>query len=91
MDADDQRELLAMARAHHFESVARLDAILEGHGDTDQAGLTEEAAEARFEVFMDELEAHADSAFGEGKYPEVNRAARALMEALEAAFVRDDD
>lgn len=91
MDLDDQRELLTLARAHHSESVARLDAILEGHGDKDQAKLTEEAAEARFEIFMDELEAHADAAFGEGRYPEVNRAARALMEALEAAFVRDED
>lgn len=47
----------------------------------------EAAMELRFEVFMDELEAHADPAFGEGKHPEINRAAKALMDALHAAFV----
>jgi hypothetical protein len=36
---------------------------------------------------MDELEAHADPAFGDGRMPEINRAARALMEALEAEFI----
>jgi hypothetical protein len=46
----------------------------------------EEALERNFEIFMDELEAHADPAFGDGAYPEVNRAARALMDALESAF-----
>jgi len=35
---------------------------------------------------MDELEVHADPAFGEGKMAEVNRAARALMDALEDEF-----
>ncbi len=48
---------------------------------------SEAAMELRFEVFMDELEAHADPAFGEGKHPEINRAAKALMDALHAAFV----
>ena len=47
---------------------------------------SEEALEFRFGVFMDELEAHADPAFGDGAFPEVNRAARALMDALESAF-----
>ena len=50
---------------------------------------SETALEARFEVFMDELEVHASPAFGEGKFPEVNRAAKALQEALEAAFARE--
>ncbi len=51
---------------------------------------SETALEARFEVFMDELEVHASPAFGEGKFPEVNRAAKALQEALEAAFAREE-
>jgi hypothetical protein len=46
----------------------------------------EEALEHNFEVFMDELEVHADPAFGDGAYPEVNRAAQALLDALESAF-----
>jgi hypothetical protein len=48
---------------------------------------SEAAMELRFEVFMDELEAHADPAFGEGNHPEINQAAKALMDALHAAFV----
>jgi hypothetical protein len=48
---------------------------------------TQAAMELRFEVFMDELEAHADPAFGEGRHPEINRAAQALMDALHAEFV----
>ncbi|MHB1525535.1 MAG: hypothetical protein ACYCZN_04540 [Candidatus Dormibacteria bacterium] len=59
-----------------------MDAIKRSDTEAD----TEEALELRFEVFMDELEAHADPAFGDGAYPEVNRAARALMDALESAF-----
>ncbi|MDA8394030.1 MAG: hypothetical protein M0T72_02115 [Candidatus Dormibacteraeota bacterium] len=51
---------------------------------------SETALEARFEVFMDELEVHASPAFGEGKFPEVNRAAKALQEALEVAFAREE-
>ena len=47
---------------------------------------SEEALELRFEVFMDELEVHASPGFGDGRFPEVNRAARALQDALEAAF-----
>ena len=50
---------------------------------------SEAAMELRFEVFMDELEAHADPTFGEGKHPEINRAAKALMDALHAEFVVD--
>ncbi len=50
---------------------------------------SEAALEARFEVFMDELEVHASPAFGEGKFPEVNRAAKALQAALEAAFASE--
>lgn len=41
----------------------------------------------RFEVFMDELEAHADPTFGNGRMPEINVAAKALIAALEAQFV----
>jgi hypothetical protein len=52
---------------------------------------TEESLEFRFEIFMDELEVHADPAFGDGKMPEINRAARALMDALEAEFVREEE
>jgi hypothetical protein len=52
---------------------------------------SEEAMELRFQIFMDELEIHADPAFGDGKMPEINRAARALMEALEAEFVSEGD
>ena len=48
---------------------------------------TQAAMELRFEVFMDELEAHADPAFGEGRQPEINRAAQALMDAIHAEFV----
>jgi hypothetical protein len=48
---------------------------------------SEEAMARRFEIFMDELEAHADPTFGDGRMPEINRAARALMEALEAEFI----
>ncbi|MGA8206872.1 MAG: hypothetical protein WB801_09340 [Candidatus Dormiibacterota bacterium] len=48
---------------------------------------SEDAMALRFEIFMDELEAHADPAFGDGRMPEINRAARALMEALEAEFI----
>jgi hypothetical protein len=48
---------------------------------------SEEAMALRFEIFMDELEAHADPAFGDGRMPEINRAARALVEALEAEFI----
>ena len=51
---------------------------------------SETALEARFEVFMDELEVHASPAFGEGKFPEVNRAAQALQAALEEAFAREE-
>ena len=47
---------------------------------------TDESLERNFGIFMDELEAHADPAFGDGAYPEVNRAARALIDALESAF-----
>jgi hypothetical protein len=50
-------------------------------------GDSEEAMALRFEIFMDELEAHADPTFGDGRMPEINRAARALMEALEAEFI----
>ncbi|MHB8324470.1 MAG: hypothetical protein ACYDEA_01700 [Candidatus Dormibacteria bacterium] len=49
-------------------------------------GDSEAAMELRFEVFMDELEAHADPTFGDGKHPEINRAAQTLMDALHAAF-----
>ena len=52
---------------------------------------TDEELEARFEIFMDELEIHADPAFGDGKMPQINRAARALMDALEAEFVSEGD
>jgi hypothetical protein len=48
---------------------------------------SEDAMALRFEIFMDELEAHADPAFGDGRMPEINRAARALMDALEAEFI----
>jgi hypothetical protein len=48
---------------------------------------SEEAMDLRFEIFMDELEAHADPAFGDGRMPEINRTAKALMEALEAEFI----
>lgn len=51
---------------------------------------TDEELEHRFEIFMDELEVHADPAFGDGKMPEINRAAKALMDALEAEFVREE-
>ncbi|HVD04296.1 MAG TPA: hypothetical protein VNF75_09235 [Candidatus Dormibacteraeota bacterium] len=47
---------------------------------------SEAAMELRFEIFMDELEVHASPAFGDGKFPEINRAAKTLQEALEAAF-----
>jgi len=49
---------------------------------------TEAALELRFEIFMDELEAHADPTFGEGKHPEINRAAQALRDALHAEFLQ---
>jgi hypothetical protein len=49
---------------------------------------TEAALELRFEIFMDELEAHADLAFGDGKHPEINRAAQALIDALQAEFLQ---
>jgi hypothetical protein len=48
---------------------------------------SEDGMALRFEIFMDELEAHADPAFGDGRMPEINRTAQALMEALEAEFV----
>jgi len=48
---------------------------------------SEDAMAVRFEIFMDELEAHADPTFGDGRMPEINRAARALVEALEAEFI----
>jgi hypothetical protein len=51
---------------------------------------SEIALEARFEIFMDELEVHASPAFGEGRFPEVNRAAKALQMALEAAFAAEE-
>jgi hypothetical protein len=51
---------------------------------------SEVALEARFEIFMDELEVHASPAFGEGRFPEVNRAAKALQMALEAAFAAEE-
>jgi hypothetical protein len=51
---------------------------------------SELALEVRFEVFMDELEVHASPAFGEGRFPEVNRAAKALQMALEAAFAAEE-
>ena len=40
---------------------------------------TEEAMDLRFETFMDELEVHADPAFGNGKMPEINRAAQRMV------------
>jgi hypothetical protein len=53
---------------------------------------TEAALELRFEIFfeifMDELEAHADPTFGEGGHPEINRAAQALIDALQAEFLQ---
>jgi hypothetical protein len=52
---------------------------------------SEEELEARFEIFMDELEVHADPAFGEGKMPRINQAARELLLALEAEFVHKGD
>ena len=48
---------------------------------------SEDAMAVRFEIFIDELEAHADPTFGDGRMPEINRAARALVEALEAEFI----
>jgi hypothetical protein len=54
----------------------------------DVAAETEQELEFRFEIFMDELEVHADPSFGDGRMPEINRAARTLMDALEAEFVR---
>jgi hypothetical protein len=43
---------------------------------------TDEELEARFEIFMDELEVHADPAFGAGTMPRINEAARALLDEL---------
>jgi hypothetical protein len=51
----------------------------------------EEALERNFEIFMDEVEAHADPAFGDGKMPRINQAARELLDALEAEFVHEGD
>jgi hypothetical protein len=51
---------------------------------------TDEELEARFEIFMDELEVHADPAFGAGTMPRINEAARALLDALAAEFVREE-
>jgi hypothetical protein len=52
---------------------------------------TEDALELRFEIFMEELEAHADPAFGDGRMPEINRAAKVLMDALAAEFLREEE
>jgi len=52
---------------------------------------SDEAMDLRFEVFMDELEAHAGPAFGHGRMPEINTAAQALIAALEAHFLRSKD
>jgi hypothetical protein len=52
---------------------------------------SEEAMDLRFEIFMDELEAHADPGFGDGRMPEINRTARALIEALEAEFIVESE
>jgi hypothetical protein len=48
---------------------------------------SEQAMEIRFELFMDELEAHAHPTFGHGRMPEINSAAQALIKALETQFL----
>ncbi len=47
---------------------------------------SDEIHDARFQIFMQELELHADPTFGEGRWPEVTRASQTLLDAMAQAF-----